>query len=295
MWIPLLLMLGAPQTAMVPVAAGESLAVTVAGAGDPIVLIPGLLGSGYAYRTLTPLLNEAGYLTIVIEPLGVGSSTRPRDADYSLYAQTDRLAAVMDSLQVGPAYLLGHAVGSAIALRLAYRRPDLVLGVISLEGGAAETAATPGLRRAMKLAPLIKLLGVEFLRGKIRGQFLAASGDTSWVSDAVVAGYTAHAARDFGAAIDGYRAMTRSQEPEPLSPRLGDIRCPVYLLLGGVPHEGGPNGAEVALLAEQLPAFATDTIPHVGHFLHEEAPATVVEAVNRLRATATYLAALFHD
>lgn len=295
MWVTLLLLLGTPQTTMVPVAAGESLAVTVEGAGDPIVLIPGLLGSGYAYRTLTPLLNQEGYQTFVIEPLGVGSSSRPRDADYSLYAQTARLAATLDSLQVGPVYLLGHAVGSAIALRLAYQRPGLVLGVISLEGGAAETAATPGFQRAMKLAPLIKLLGVGFLRGKIRGQFLSASGETSWVSDSVVAGYTAHAARDFGAAIDGYRAMARSQEPEPLTPHLGEIRCPVYLLLGGVPHEGGPNSAEVALLAEQIPAFAADTIPHVGHFLHEEAPATVVEAVNRVRATATYLAVLFHD
>lgn len=295
MWITLLLLLGTPQTAMIPVAAGESLAVTITGAGDPIVLIPGLLGSGFAYRNLTPLLNDAGYRTIVVEPLGVGASSRPREADYSLHAQSDRIAAALDSLGAAEAYVVAHAVGSAIAFRLAYRRPDLVLGVISLEGGAAEAATTPGFQRSMRLAPLIKLLGLGFIRGKIRGQFLAASGNRTWVNDSVVAGYTAAAARDLGGALDGYRGMARAREPEPLTPHLREIRCPVYLLLGAVPHEGGPSSAAVALLAEQIPAFAVDSIPGIGHFPHEEAPRVVVDAVNRVRATTTYLAALFHQ
>lgn len=291
MWAILVAVLVGEQSFRIPVAPGETLAVTAAGAGDPIVLIPALLGAGYGYRRLTPLLNQAGFRSIVIEPLGVGGSSRPRAADYSLSAQASRVAAALDSLQVRRAYILGHAVGSAIALRLAYRRPDLVLGMISLEGGATETAGTPGLRRALTFAPLIKLLGVGFILRKIRAQFVAASGDPSWVSDAVVAGYTAHAARDFSAVIDGYRAMARAREPEPLTPRLGEIRCPVYLLLGAVPHDGAPGSAEVALLANQIPMFSADTLPHVGHFPHEEAPAAVADAANRVRATATHLAA----
>ncbi len=52
---------------------------------------------------------------------------------------------------------------------------------------------------------------------------------------------------------------------------------------------------EVSLLAERLPAFAVDTIPEVGHFLHEEAPEVVVRAVDRMRAMITYLRALFRE
>lgn len=289
----LLLLLGSMQTRLIPVAAEESLAVTDAGAGPAVVLIPGLLGSGFAFRGVTPRLNAEAFRTIVIEPLGVGGSSRPEQADYSLQAQADRVAAVLDTLDVQSTYIVSHAVGSAIALRLARWRPDLVLGIVSLEGGAAESATTPGFRRAMKLAPVIKLLGVGFLRGKLKKQLLESTGDPGWVTDDVVDGYLADAARDLGAALRAYGAMSHSREPELLAPQLSEIRCPVLLLLGGAAHSGGPASEEIALLADRVPAFRVDTLPVVGHFPHEEAPGAVVDALLRVHATATYLAALF--
>src|SRR2546430_5726358 len=62
---------------MVPLAATESLQVETSGAGPPVVLIPGLFGSEFGFRKLVPLLNGAGYRTIVVEPLGIGSIARP--------------------------------------------------------------------------------------------------------------------------------------------------------------------------------------------------------------------------
>src|SRR2546430_17444919 len=61
----------------VSVAPAESLSVTVAGQGTPVVLIPGLFGSAFAYRTLVPQLTAAGYQAIVIEPLGIGGAPPP--------------------------------------------------------------------------------------------------------------------------------------------------------------------------------------------------------------------------
>src|SRR6266550_2348559 len=69
----------------------ESVEVTVAGSGEPVVLIPGLFGSAFGYRAVIPLLTDAGYRAIVVEPLGIGSSARPEHADYSLTAQADRI------------------------------------------------------------------------------------------------------------------------------------------------------------------------------------------------------------
>src|SRR5918997_3756218 len=80
---------------LVPVSARESLLVTTAGTGPTIVLVPGLFGSAFGYRHLLQLLPAAGFQAVVIEPLGVGRSPRPRRADYSLTAQADRLAAVL--------------------------------------------------------------------------------------------------------------------------------------------------------------------------------------------------------
>src|SRR2546430_14530001 len=58
----------------------ESVAVTVTGTGDPVVLVPGLFGSAFGYRAVIPLLTDAGYRAIVVEPLGIGSSARPEHA-----------------------------------------------------------------------------------------------------------------------------------------------------------------------------------------------------------------------
>ncbi|MGH7646395.1 MAG: alpha/beta fold hydrolase, partial [Gemmatimonadales bacterium] len=80
MWfIALLLVADSTSLLRVLVAPRESLHVVVAGpaSGAPIVLVPGLFGSVYGFRHVVPLLTAAGYRTIVIEPLGIGSSSRP--------------------------------------------------------------------------------------------------------------------------------------------------------------------------------------------------------------------------
>src|SRR5258708_14036967 len=124
---------------MVPVGRAESLSVETAGRGDPVVLIPGLFGSAYGFRKVVPLLVDAGYRTIVIEPLGVGASGRPEKANYSLTAQADRLAAVLDSLHVRNALVLAHSIGGSAAFRLAYRRPGPRRGLFSVAGAPTHT------------------------------------------------------------------------------------------------------------------------------------------------------------
>jgi len=264
----------------------ESVEVTVAGSGEPVLLIPGLFGSAFGYRAVIPLLTDAGYRAIVVEPLGIGSSARPEHADYSLTAQADRIAAALDRLSVRHAVVVAHSLGASMAFRLAYRRPDLVAGIVSLDGGPAEAAATRAFRRAMKFAPWIKLFGgVKLVRKKIRGQLIKASGDASWVSEQVVDGYTAAAAHDLDGTLKAFLAMAERREPERLRPHLAEVRCPVRLLLGTATHEGGVSAEEVAVLAAALPLFIVDSVPGAGHFIYEEQPAVVVTAVRRLRGS----------
>jgi len=274
-----------PAGRYVAVAPAESLRVTIEGAGAPVILVPGLFGSAFGFRRVVPLFVEAGWRTIVVEPLGVGGSARPERADYSLTAQAARVAAVLDSLGVRHAVLVAHSVGGSIALRLAVARPDLVAGIVSLEGGPAEAAATPGFRRAMSFAPWIKLFGgMRLIRGQIHRYLAAASGDPAWVTDEVVAGYTAGAAADLGATLKAFIGMAAAREPQALRPRLAEVRCPVRLLVGAVPHQGAVPQRELDLLAAELPRFAIDSISGAGHFAHEERPEAVLEAVMHLRA-----------
>src|SRR2546425_868249 len=159
----------------------------------------------------------------------------------------------------------------------------LVRGIVSLDGGPAEAATTRGFRRAIQLAPWIKLFGGERLvRAKVRHGLIAASGDTTWVTEQVVDGYTAGAARDLDGTLKAYLAMAQAREGERLAPHLGEIRCPVRLVVGTVGRGSGVSPAEVATLAGLLRSFAVDTVPGAGHFIYEEQPAAVVAAVQRL-------------
>ena len=276
------------RTFKVPVAPAESLFVETAGRGDPVVLVPGLFGAAFGFRKLLPLLAAAGYRAIVIEPLGIGSSTRPEKANYSLTAQADRIAAVLDSLHVVDAVLIAHSIGGSEAFRLAYRRPRLVRGLVSIEGGPTERAVTPAFKRALRFAPWIKLLGgIKLIRRKIKSLLMDSSGDSSWVTDSVVAGYTAGAARDLDATLKAYIAMANAREPDKLAPHLAEIGVPVRLLLGATPHDGDVGAQEVALLARVLPRFTIDSIPGAGHFMQEERPDVVVAAVRRVRESVT--------
>jgi pimeloyl-ACP methyl ester carboxylesterase len=281
----LLLHLALDSTLRVPIPAGpaESLNVTISGAGPPVVLLPGLFGAAFGFRKVTGELAQAGYRTAVIEPLGIGSSARPGRADYSLTAQAARVAAVLDQLGIRDAVLVAHSVGASIAFRLAISRPDLVRGIVSIDGGPTESVVTPGLRQAVEYAPWIKLLGgARLLRRQLRKEMAEGSVDPAWVTDSVVAGYTAGAARNLDATLKAYLRMTESREPYRLAPRLVEVRCPVLLLVGGGRRRGGLPTREVDLLARSIVNFAVDTLPGIGHYIHEESPDAVVTAVRRL-------------
>jgi len=290
-----LALLGPPDTAVVrdiPVAAGEILRTTSVGSGRPVVLIPGLFGAAFGYRKIMGPLAELGYRAIVIEPLGFGWSSHPRRANYSLSAQTMRMAAVLDSLGIDHALIVAHSTGASIALRLAYQRPDLVQGILSIDGGPAETAATPGLRRAMRFGGLLTkaLLQPDALRDEVRRGIVANSSDAAWVTAEVVSGYTAGATADLAGAIDAWRGMAKSVEAESLAIRLPECRVPVRLLVGAVPHESGIGADQVELLRQRLTDFAIESIAGSGQYIQEEQPGAVVAALGRLAAATSYAA-----
>jgi pimeloyl-ACP methyl ester carboxylesterase len=275
---------GAPTPA--PASSAAALRVALTGEGPPVVLIPGLFGSSFGYRKLIPKLVEAGYCAVAIEPLGVGGSAKPEKADYSLTAQADRIAAALPALGIERAVVVVHSAAASIVFRMAYRHPELVAAVVSMDGGAPEAATTTGFRRAMTFAPLLKLLGGRrLIRGKVRERLLSGAADPSWVTDEVVDGYMAAAGQDLGATLRVYKRMAKAREPEALAPRLREVRCPVRLLIGAVPHQGGVNEAEVARLQQALPSLTVERVPGVGHFIYEEDPAAVVQAVRAVSAS----------
>jgi pimeloyl-ACP methyl ester carboxylesterase len=268
----------------IEVAPGEVLRTTTVGTGRPLVLIPGIFGAAYGYRAISGPLAQSGYRTIVVEPLGYGWSSHPKDADYSFAAQTVRVSQVLDSLGVTGALVVAQSSGAAIAFRLAVARPDLVRALLSLDGGPAESAATPGMKKAFKFGGgLVKFaLDESKLRHDVRREIVKNSGDTTWITDAVIRAYTAGQVADMSGSIDAFHRMSKSKEPSSLAARLHECTMPVRLLVGTVPHPSEVTAEQLVMLHSKLPDFGTDSVAGSGQFIQEEQPAIVLAAVARL-------------
>lgn len=270
----------------IEVAAGERIAVTEMGAGPGIVVVPGMLGSAFGFRHVTPQLIQAGFRVIVVEPLGTGASHGPPASNYSLTAQADRIGAVLDTLGAERNLLLCHAVSGSMCLRLAYRRPEHVAGIVSINGGAAERAASDHTRRMLKLSGVVKLFtGDGFIRNKVRDGLIKSSADASWVTEETLVGYLAPFGDKLDRVLESIKRMASASEPEPLAPNLSRVEVPVLLLVGTGTRDGAVPGDELEALQTHLAELQVDSIPGAGLYIHEERPEAVIEAVLRMAAS----------
>jgi pimeloyl-ACP methyl ester carboxylesterase len=272
----------------IEVADGETLRTTSLGTGQPVVLIPGLFGGAFGYRKITGPLVAQGYRTIVVEPLGYGSSSHPKKADYSFGAQSERVARTLDQMGIKRALIVAQSSGAAIAFRLAVTRPDLVRGLLSIAGGPAESPATPGMKKAFKFGGgLVKLTMDESrLRHEVRREIVKNSGDTTWVTDAVIRSYTAGQRTDLDGSIDAFHRMAKSKETTSLAQQLHQCLAPVLLLVGSVAHPSAVPPEQRQLLKAKLRTFKAEIVRGAGQFIQEEQPAVVLAALTQLSRVA---------
>jgi pimeloyl-ACP methyl ester carboxylesterase len=284
----LLLAIDSASITHVAVAPRESLTVYTtiptlhpeSGAGTAVVFLPGLLGGAFGFRKVTPELAASGHPTVAVEPLGVGSSSHPDDGDYSLDAQADRVNAVLDTLQVTNAVVVGSNFGASVALRLAYRHPERVGAVLLIEGGPVDRSSTGGASVAFRLAPILKIFGARGMaRRHIADALREYSADPAWVTEQVIDAYARPIVQDLAGAGRVLNEMRRAAVPQPLADNLWRIRQPVRLLVGSVRGHGGIDTNEIAMLRERLHDFAADTVAGSGVYVHEEQPGSVVSSI----------------
>lgn len=96
------------------------------GSGMPIVFLHGIASSSFTWRNVLPIVGS-GYRRITIDLLGFGNSPKPEWAHYSLVDHADAVARTIKKLRLKqPVILVGHSMGSLIAVSLANRHPKLV-------------------------------------------------------------------------------------------------------------------------------------------------------------------------
>jgi pimeloyl-ACP methyl ester carboxylesterase len=100
--------------------------------GAPVLMIHGLAGqlSHYTYGVAGKLAEH--HRVIVVDRPGSGYSTRDPETPADLSTQASAMAALVRSLGAGPAWVVGHSLGGAVALTLALEHPQQVAGLALL-------------------------------------------------------------------------------------------------------------------------------------------------------------------
>jgi haloalkane dehalogenase len=122
------------------------------GEGPPVVMVHGNPTWGYLYRNFVGPVVEAGHRVIVPDLLGFGRSDKPdRTEAYEIGAHADRLAALLDSLDLDRVTMVVQDWGGPIGLYWAARNPERVRGLFVLNTFAHRPRDTVKLPFALKL------------------------------------------------------------------------------------------------------------------------------------------------
>jgi pimeloyl-ACP methyl ester carboxylesterase len=222
---------------------GISLFYAEVGRGSPVVVLHGgLANSDYLGNQVRALARH--HRVIVVDSRGHGRSTRD-DRPFGYDLMTDDVVALLDTLKIHEADIMGWSDGAIIGLDMAMRHPDRV-GRIFAFGANTQTS---GLKD-----------GVE--------------------QDPVFAGYMARARQEYAhlsPTPDQYDAFQNqigkmwADEPNWTDAQLRSIRSPVLIVDGD--HDEGIKREHTEYIAATIPGAGLLILPNVSHFAFLQDPA----------------------
>src|SRR5471032_986185 len=141
---------------------GIKLYYSITGHGSPVVLLHGgLANSDYWGHQVKAL--AAKHTVITLDSRGHGRSTRDaRPYGYDLMA--DDVVALLDTLHIAKADVVGWSDGAILGLDLAIRHPDRIGKVFAFAANTVTSGVQEGVEKNPTFAPFIERAGHEYAR-----------------------------------------------------------------------------------------------------------------------------------
>ena len=253
----------------------------VAGSGDPLLLLHGLVGSSQNWRRNIDAFARHSKVYALDLP-NMGGSSRVQGLNASLAATADRLAATMDGLRLEKADIAAHSHGGAVALMFAARHPERVRRMIlfapanpfcNLGDRLLHFYSTRAGLWFARLIPLLPLRWKAIALGRMYG-------DPHRVPTDALAGYVD--GLHVPGTIDHVMQIVArwSFDMAALRAQLGAmLEVPTLLIWGDRDRAVGLQSA--AELRRSLPSAELVTLAGVGHIAFEEVPEMVNATVAR--------------
>ena len=261
---------------------------TVAGQGDPVLLLHG--GPGLPWTYLEPLMDElsSGYRVAVYQQRGLPPSTA--GAPYDVRAQVADVAAVLDGLGWERALLAGHSWGGHLLLHVLADFPERVAAALVIDtlggvgdGGEGEFDAELQRRTAPEDVERAERLDQQAMEGQGTEADLAESLRLFWPA------YFAEPAKappfpEMAFSVEAYAATLASLRDElpGLAGRLAGVAVPTLFVHGGASPM--PVTASTASAEAIGPSATVEVLAGAGHFPWIERPGALRSSLDRLSA-----------
>jgi pimeloyl-ACP methyl ester carboxylesterase len=233
------------------------------GAGFPLIILHGLLGSLDNWHTISQALGES-FQVFAVDQRNHGRSPHSDVFDYA--AMADDLLEFMETHHLARAHVLGHSLGGKTAMHFALNHPALVERLVVVD--MAPRAYPP------EHLPLLDALLALDLRS-FRGRNEAGNALAPAVPGAAMRQFLLkNLARDGHGAWHWKINLPAIKRNYPaLNAGIGPGRSfagPVLFIKAGRSDYLGD--ADVPLIHQLFPRTTIKTVPGAGHWMHAEAP-----------------------
>jgi len=259
---------------------GATIHVRVGGSGPAVVLLHGFGDTGDMWAPMAADLSR-DHTVVVPDLRGMGMSSHP-EGGYDKMTQAADVRAVLKSLDIDKADVVGHDIGTMVAFAYAMRYPDKTTRLVVMD---APVPGVPPWEQIVRLPALWHFdVGGPDAERLVAGReriyldrfWNEFAGNPAKIDEATRSHYAKIYARP-GAMRSAFAQFRAIRQDEKDNARAMATRLTMPVLAVGGEKSFGAN--EAAVMRNAAANVTELVIPGAGHWLMEEAPEATIQAV----------------
>jgi len=255
---------------------GHKIAFREQGSGSPVILIHGIPTNSLMWRDIMPQLARS-HRVIAPDLLNYGQSTKPKNADVSINAQSRVLVQLMDTLGVRRADVVAHDIGGGVAQLMAVNCPEKIRKLVLMDSVCFDSWPIPEFEPLQHPEAESEMSLHNFIT-MMRGFMPNGVYNKSVMTDEIIDLYLAPWSTE-----DGKRAFFRNlrrlnkEYTQAIADELGRLPHQTLVIWGENDPFQKPEYA--SRLAETIPDAELVWIKDAGHWLIDEKPAEIGDRI----------------
>ena len=273
-----------------------------AGEGPPMVL---LHGRGLCAQVWTPIAEafSSEYRVLAMDLRGHGDSGMP-DGDYDWFQFASDLPNFIDALHLDNVLLVAHSRGGGVAVIGGAQRAQRIRGAVLIEpnipyarpdagnGAGDDTAGFNSAREGVGRRRAVWDSREQFIQ-----RLRTADNFKNWRDDILWA-YVEHGTRvrddgkvELKCTPEVEVKLLQMETPDGMLELVSRINFPLLYMTQPAPWRSPQSSPVVQAMAKSAPSFRHVEVPNASHFIPQEQPDVIVEAIREFNESLTTIGA----